>query len=69
MSVQFDLMPVFCCNDHMEIPDGWCGKASPQIYFTSRLTKILRNLVPPGTTSVQLGSEFQFIRASCSSAV
>jgi len=52
MSVQFDLMQAFCCNDRMEIPDGWYGKASPQIYFTSRLSKIFRNFVPPVTTSV-----------------
>jgi hypothetical protein len=69
MSVQFDLMLAFCCNDHTEIPDAWYGKASPQICFTRRLAKILRNFVPPVTTSVQLGSEFQLIQASCSAAV
>jgi hypothetical protein len=46
MSVQFNLMLAFCCNDHTEIPDGWYAKASPQICFTSHLTKILRNFVP-----------------------
>jgi hypothetical protein len=69
MSLQFDLLLTVCCNDHIEIPDGWNGKASPQICFTSRLIKILRNFVPPVTTSVQLGLEFQFIQSSYSAGV
>lgn len=67
--MQFDLMLAFCCNDHREIPDDWDGKPSPHICFTRHLTKIFRNFVPPVITRVQLGSEFQFIQASCSAAV
>jgi len=62
-------MLAFCCNDHTEIPDGWYDKASPQIYFTSCVTKILRNFLPPVNTSMKLGSELQFVQGSCSAAV